>query len=83
MNRSSRVYLWTTFGRIFRAPLVPVMFKDFFVGNHLTSLSKPLMDIAYGFCFYLSGAFLTYGITLCVHLTTNLSYAQTCDFGVS
>lgn len=76
LYRSSRLYLWTTWWRIFRAPFVPVMFKDFFVGNHLTSLSKPLLDIAYAFCFYFSGAFLTYGmpamLRACMHACISL-----------
>ncbi|KAF2075224.1 hypothetical protein CYY_003485 [Polysphondylium violaceum] len=50
--RQSRMWLITTFGRIFSAPFLPVKFKDFFFGDQLTSLSIVLSDMEYVFCYF-------------------------------
>eukprot|EP01132_Coremiostelium_polycephalum_P004829 gene4829-6018_t len=50
--RQSRFWLINTFARIFRAPFLPVKFKDFFFGDQFTSLSIVLSDFEYVFCYF-------------------------------
>jgi len=50
--RQSRLWLITTFARIFSAPFLPVKFKDFFFGDQLTSLSIVLSDMEYVTCYF-------------------------------
>lgn len=46
------------FAQVLIAPLGPVQFIHVFVGDVLTSMVKPLIDVAYSFCFLFSGLFL-------------------------
>lgn len=41
-----------TLGRIVSAPFHKVMFRDFFIGDQLTSLILVVIDIFNMFCFY-------------------------------
>jgi hypothetical protein len=55
---SLRKKAWSTVWACLIAPTVEVTFLMNYVGDCLTSLAKPLADIAYGLCFFLSGEFL-------------------------
>ena len=49
---------WTTVFACVVAPTYEVKFSANYVGDVLTSLVKPFVDVSYGFCFYLSGDWL-------------------------
>lgn len=54
--------LWSTIYNIVISPFGRVRFRHFYVADVLTSLVKPLFQLVFSLCFYISGAWLSDGI---------------------
>lgn len=51
---SSRRMLQRTLGRVLCAPLFPIVFRDVLVGDILTSLVRPMVDLGHLSCYFVS-----------------------------
>ncbi|PRP79029.1 SPX domain-containing protein [Planoprotostelium fungivorum] len=48
----SNFWLMRTLGRLFSAPFIPVVFRDFFMGDQLMSTVIVLQDLEFSICFF-------------------------------
>eukprot|EP00743_Colponemidia_sp_Colp-15_P003538 GILK01003818.1.p1 GENE.GILK01003818.1~~GILK01003818.1.p1 ORF type:complete len:823 (+),score=116.33 GILK01003818.1:2051-4519(+) len=64
-NRAGRLYVLNTFARIAGAPFFTVLFKDFFIGDQLTSLVRVAYDFEYTLCYYATQSFLQNDAAYC------------------
>lgn len=55
--QTRRILMLTIFN-VVRAPFGPCQFKEMFVGDQLTSLVIPIVDLAFSICYYTTGDFL-------------------------